>query len=179
MEKGQTAGILHSLKGELVPIPENCEERKNKALFSIILANCHKPRVLFSTINLFLNPPQANCFEPSSETAESFLHFFVDKITTIRAHITPPSFNPSITFTSTAVFNHFEDVSLTSLKTIVSELKPSACPTDAIPPHLSKDVWDTVGPTIQSILKIVALPQVLYQHILNRQWYSLFSKKLI
>ena len=31
-------------------------------------------------------------------------------------------------------------------------MKPSACPTDAIPPHLFKDVWDTVGPTIQSIL---------------------------
>ena len=64
----------------------------------------------------------------------------------------PPSFNPSITFTPTAVFNHFEAVSLASLKTIVDKLKPSACPTDVIPPRLFKEVWDTVGPNIQCIL---------------------------
>ena len=65
---------------------------KTKHFSDIISTNCHKPRVLFSTINLFLNPPQANCSEPSPETAEAFLHFFVNKITTIRANITPPIF---------------------------------------------------------------------------------------
>ena len=90
--------------------------------------------------------------DATPEVCEKFLHFFVDKIVSIRAQIVMPSFDPSITVTCSAAFNQFEPVSFSHLKEIVSQLKPAACPTDIVPPRLFKEAWQTIGPNVQLII---------------------------
>ena len=97
-----------------------------------------------------LNSPLSTCIDASTEVCEKFLCYFIDKISTIRASISPPSFDPSIDLTCTAVFQQFEPVSLSSLSDIVAQLKPSSCPTDPVPPRLFKEGWDTIGPNVHN-----------------------------
>lgn len=108
----------------------------------IIFQNFNKPCVLFKTIDLLLNCPQSTCLQASSEVCENFLCYFIDKDTTIRAHISSPSFDPSIVVTSSAVLNQLEPVSFQSLTKIVTSLKLSSCPTDIIPTRLFKVLGD-------------------------------------
>uniref|UniRef100_A0A4W5LQJ5 Reverse transcriptase domain-containing protein n=1 Tax=Hucho hucho TaxID=62062 RepID=A0A4W5LQJ5_9TELE len=123
-----------------------------KYLSDVINKNCHKPYVLFSTINSVLHTPQSKKQEESSVACEKFLHFFVEKIATIRASISLPAFDPSISTVCAAVFIKFEPVSLSALNDIVTHLKPSICPADIVPPRLFKEVWPTIGPSIQAII---------------------------
>lgn len=51
-----------------------------------------------------------------------------------------------------AVFDHFEPVSLSLLNEVVRNLRPSKCTLDIIPPRLLKDVFDTVGTCLLSIV---------------------------
>ena len=95
----------------------------------IISSNLNKPRVLFKTIDALLNSPLSTCIEASTEVCEKC--YFIDKISTIRASISPPSVDPSIDITCTAVFQQFGPVSLSSLSDIVANV--SSCPTDPVP----------------------------------------------
>ena len=81
-----------------------------------------------------------------------FLCYLIVKVATIRTHISPPSFDPSIPVTCSTVLNRFEPVSLLSLTKIVTQLKPSSCPTDIVPPRLFKKVWETIGLNVQKII---------------------------
>ncbi len=85
---------------------------KTKYLSNMILNNSHKPKVLFSTINAVLNPSQPTVSDVSPHACEIFLKFFVDKVIVIRADLIPPSTDPSIPATCSAVFDQFEPVSL-------------------------------------------------------------------
>lgn len=127
------------------------KNQKSAYFAGVINDNCHKPRVLFSILSSVLNPPQSNCTEASAETCEAFLNFFVEKILTIRAHVLPPSYDPSVTFTPLAIFSHFEPVSLSKLGKIVTQIK-SGSPSDVLPPRFFKEVWGTIGPYIQRLI---------------------------
>lgn len=48
--------------------------------------------------------------------------------------------------------NQFEPVSLSLLKDVINQMKPSTCPTDVLPPHLLKGIFDTIGPVVQEII---------------------------
>ena len=43
-------------------------------------------------------------------------------------------------------------MSLSTLTKIVTQLKPSSCPTDIVPPRLFKEVWDTIGLNVQKVI---------------------------
>ena len=90
-------------------------------LSDIISSNLNKPCVLFKTIDAMFNSPLSTCIEASTEVCQKCLCYFIDKISTIRASISPPSFDPSIDITCTAVFQQFGPVSLSSLCDIVAK----------------------------------------------------------
>lgn len=146
------------------------KNQKSAYFAGVINDNSHKPRVLFSILSSVLNPPQSNCTEASAETCEAFLNFFVEKILSIRAHILPHSYDPSVIFTPLAIFSHFEPVSLSKLGKIVTQIK-SGSPTDVLPPCFFKEVWGTIGPyilrLINSSLTLGHVPVIFKQAVVQ------------
>jgi len=49
----------------------------------VISKNCHRPKILFHTINSVVNPSSDVLPKPSLTICNNFLHFFVDKIANI------------------------------------------------------------------------------------------------
>ena len=94
------------------------KEARRQYLSNLIDSNRHNPRVLFKTIVTVLNPPQPGCTEASPEMCNSFLHFFIDKVTTVRALISTPASDPSDPVPCSAVFDVFEPVSLKALEDV-------------------------------------------------------------
>ncbi len=127
------------------------KEEKAKYFSNIISNSCHNTHVLFNTINTVLNTSPSACPDLSLENCEKFLHFFKD-ITIIRAHISPPSYDPSTAVTCSAVFEQFEPVSLSQLKEIIGHMKSSTYPTNVVPPCFFKEICETIGPNIQTII---------------------------
>lgn len=78
--------------------------------------------------------------------------FFIDKVSLARTQISPPTFDPSAPPTCSPAFHQFEPISLSQLEEVVSHLKPSGSPHDAIPPRLLKEVFSTIGPIVLSII---------------------------
>ena len=68
-------------------------------------------------------------------------------------------------------------MSLTSLKQIIDHLKPSACPTDIVPPRLFKEIFDAIGPTIQAIINSSPVSGVVQAHFKHAVVKPLFLKK--
>ncbi len=140
------------LKENLSKYQKTVRSEKSKYLSNVICNNSHKPAVLFSTINAFLNTPQATCLEPSAEMCEKFLHFFINKIEAVRANIVLPSTFLSIFTECSAVFNQFELVFLASLREIIVKMKSSICGMAIVPPCLLKDSFETIGPKFLAII---------------------------
>ncbi|XP_037548511.1 uncharacterized protein LOC119425058 [Nematolebias whitei] len=83
---------------------------------------------------------------------DNFLSFFINKVSSIRALISPPSYDPSVSVTRSAVFSQFELVTLSSLTDITGRMKPAGSPNDPIPPRLFKEVFHTVAPHVSQII---------------------------
>ncbi len=83
---------------------------------------------------------------------ENCLHFVVDKIAVVRAHISSPPVDSSITTMCSAVFNQFEPVSLSFLRDIVAKMKSSTFCLDIITSNFLKNVFETLGPKMQAII---------------------------
>lgn len=111
------------------------KDAKRKHFAAIIQANCRKPHVLFKTIDIILHVPQTVGVESSQEICENFLHFFIDKVLSVKAQISQSVLVPSTPVPSSAVFDRFEPVSLLCLQQLVAHLKPSGSPYDALPPR--------------------------------------------
>ncbi len=128
------------------------KEAKINYISEIILSNCNKPCVLFKTIDAVLHAPQTVYVDASSAVCEKFLHFFIDKVISTRAVISPPSNDPSVSVLCSAVFDKFELVTLSVLHDIVGHLKPSGSPYDAVPPRFVKEVFPTVEPSVLAVV---------------------------
>ncbi|XP_075315190.1 RNA-directed DNA polymerase from mobile element jockey [Odontesthes bonariensis] len=128
------------------------KDAKRRHLSDLIVSNSHNPSVLFKTIDSVLNAPHGGFVETSPAVCESFLHFFVEKVTSIRAQIIPSVHDPSVFVPCSAVFHSFECVTLQSLQEVVSHLRPTGSPDDAIPPRLFNDVFLTIGPSVLALV---------------------------
>ncbi|KAF7666858.1 hypothetical protein LDENG_00086960 [Lucifuga dentata] len=73
-KKDQLQVSFDMLRDSLSKYQEAVGAAKTKRL-SDIVSNCHRPCVLFSTINAVINPPTA-CFVETPATCENFLRFF-------------------------------------------------------------------------------------------------------
>ena len=111
--------------------------------------------------------------EVSIAVCENFLHFFIDKVTSIRAQISPSAYDPSISVPCSAVFDQFEPVTLSFLQEIVGHLKPSGSPNDAVPPRLFKEVFPTVGPSVITVINSILSSGVVpenFKHAVVQPW---------
>lgn len=70
-----------------------------------------------------MNPRDAVCIEPSSLCVD-FLQFFINKISALRSRLPQSTQDPSVPIVSSAVFQQFEPVSLSTLTVIVEHLRP-------------------------------------------------------
>ena len=125
MEKVQTAAIMR-----------NCSTNyqkavKNDFLAEIVSQDHHRPRVLFSTINNFLNP-SASFTTPSSLMTDDFLNNFIKKVNKIRSWITTAANGCHTMFNVTSTLDHFNELSLSCLTGLDSHMKPTTCATDCI-----------------------------------------------
>lgn len=80
---------------------------RTKYLSDIIASNYHSPHICFNTLSCVLNVHEPVPLEASAEACNKFLHFFLDKVVTNRALISPPSHDPSIVIPCSGVFDHF------------------------------------------------------------------------
>ena len=122
---------------------------------NIISEHVHRPKILFSTLNSIINPQAPSQVEPSTDICTTFMKCFIDKINHIRQSFTPSSPVTSLHHLGvrpSALFDHFLPVSLEELRDIVRVMKPSTSPNDAVPSKIIKDVFDSIGPSIQVIL---------------------------
>uniref|UniRef100_A0A673CRG3 Reverse transcriptase domain-containing protein n=1 Tax=Sphaeramia orbicularis TaxID=375764 RepID=A0A673CRG3_9TELE len=128
---------------------EAVKEARASFYSNLILANRSNPRILFKVIDSITTPSPFH-FKDASE--DMFLKFFFNKIKDIRQQITPPD---HVLVTGGEIFRcfkNFEPVSLTFLTEIMSQIKSTMYSLDAIPTKLLKEVLDTVGPSILSII---------------------------
>uniref|UniRef100_A0A3B3DJ46 Reverse transcriptase domain-containing protein n=1 Tax=Oryzias melastigma TaxID=30732 RepID=A0A3B3DJ46_ORYME len=128
------------------------KESKKEYLSNIIMANSHNPRVLFRTIDSVLNVPQSVGHEASAKLCNDFLNFFIGKVEEIRANIQTPSTEPAEFVSPSAVFERFEPATLPFLEDVVSHMKPSGSPQDALSPLFVKELFSCVGPSVLAII---------------------------
>ena len=81
-----------------------------------------------------------------------FFLFFIGKISDIRSSLLLSALDLAVSPVCPAVFDTFEQVSLSALTDIVQHLRPSHCPLDSIPPRLFKDVFHIIGPCVMDLI---------------------------
>ncbi len=99
------------------------------------MENHSRPKVLFSVINSVVNPPVNTMCTASEALCESFLRFFIDKISNLRSTISPSHTEPSIPLLHYASWDAFEPISLHLLKDTIVNTKLSFCSFDTIHPN--------------------------------------------
>ena len=119
---------------------------------TLISNNTHNTRVLFRTINSVVHPPPTAIQDPSPVKCEEFLTFFSEKVETIRRNIPLSTRDLNISLGGPSTFTKFEPISLSFLTEIVSSLRSVSSPLDPIPAPLLKEVFNTLGPHILTIV---------------------------
>ena len=130
----------------------NCiiKEERAKYFSNLIASNHRNPRVLFSTINSLLHRSPVPSEIVSSERCEAFQAFFLDKVSTIRAQIIPLLCTlPHRVVGQT--LNSFVPVSQSDLLKIISSMKSSFSPADALPSRFLKEASPFLSTDILAI----------------------------
>jgi len=92
------------LRDSLCTFQKAVKAARTNCFSEVISKNCHRPKILFHTINSVVNPSSDVLPKPSLTICNNFLHFFVDKIANIRSHIQPSLLDPSNPVTCSSVF---------------------------------------------------------------------------
>ncbi len=86
---------LETLRTSLNNYQKAVKKAKSKYFSDIISRNCHRPRVLFSTINSIINLSVDFHFDEPAIACENFHKFFTNKISDIRQLIIPADYDDS------------------------------------------------------------------------------------
>lgn len=121
--------------------------------FSDLIDKHHQtPKVIFSVINSVLNPPVSFIQHPTNTLCDDFLRYFGEKVSNLRAQIQDTDYEIQTSMISVTTWTTFNLVSLQSVKDIIVKLKPSFSPCDIIHPRYLRQIIDTVGPELVSLL---------------------------
>ncbi len=123
---------LEILKNSQLEYQRAIKAAKSLFLSYLVSINSHKPQFLFNTLNFLLNPCDHTGAVPSPKLHEDFLRFFIDKISAIRSSLLPIASHPAVSPICPAVFESFEQVSVSALTNLVHHLRPSYCPTPSL-----------------------------------------------
>ena len=147
--------------------------------FSLIISrNCNNSNVLFSTVNAVLHPTVTPSFTPSADICEEFLKIFIGKVDGIRSLISSVGNNFIVSVAPQNQLTSFMLVSLQQLNDITAHMKPTRSPGDVLPSSLFKQVLDSIGPSILSIMNIslssgvvpVSFKHAVIQPLLKKKW---------
>lgn len=90
-------------------------------------------------MNSFANPLASAVLDVSTTPCEKFLHFFVDKVESVR--VTSQNFMKDLSVARSAMFEH-----------LVKSLKPTNRPLDVVPAKMLKGVFNTVAPGLLTFI---------------------------
>ena len=122
------------LKSRLSDYQKAIKSAKTRYISNLVSNNYHRPQVLFNIFNNIINPGNRIPILPTPVLCDSFLKYFVEKISLLRSslimstdhqHPIPPML--------TAIFGQFEPISISFLSEVVHHLRPTNCPSDSIP----------------------------------------------
>ncbi len=80
------------------------------------------------------------------------MRHFCDKVTNLRAQIQVTDYVELPPTNPTPPWTTFNLVSLQTVKEVITKLKPSFCPLDIIHPRFLRQIIETVGPGLVSLL---------------------------
>lgn len=109
------------------------KDGKRKHLSDLIVSNgC--THVLFVTFEFVLNEPHTDCTEPFFFWMWKLVcTYFIEEVTFTRAQISLSFHDPSVSVPSSAIFNSFQPVTLSSLQEVVSHCKLTYSTNEASP----------------------------------------------
>lgn len=122
------------------------------AYFSQLLSkNNHNPKVLFKIIGSVISGPSTSFPAPEIGLSDKFLDHFMNKAKNIRSQIHPDPHILSISYANSALFTHFQPVTISALENIVSHMNFSSCILNIIPTKLLKEIFPTINSVILHI----------------------------
>ena len=131
---------------------------KTKYISNLVSNNYHRPQVLFNIFNNIINPGNRTPILPTPVRCDSFLKYFVAKISLLRSSlIMSTDHQQPIPPMLPAIFGQFEPISISFLSEVVHHLRPTNCPSNRIPASHLKEVFDTVGPCIMLLINTCLL----------------------
>jgi len=144
---------LEIFKECLVKFQSAAKSARSKYFSDLISAHCHRPKILFSTINSVINPISQYSRELSAGLCDNFLTFFVDKVSDIHLSFTSQLSDLSLNLpASPFLFCNFQHVSLMELSDLVNKLKTTNSSLDVVPPDIIKAAFPVIGPSVQVLV---------------------------
>uniref|UniRef100_A0A669BKN7 Reverse transcriptase domain-containing protein n=1 Tax=Oreochromis niloticus TaxID=8128 RepID=A0A669BKN7_ORENI len=124
------------------------------AYFSHLVAKSRgNTKVLFDTITDIITPAPPAAIISSNEDCETFLSFFLEKISNVRKKLSPSASALSVpTPARPVILESFLPVSLSELEKIVNATKASSCSLDILPASLFKNVFHSIGRCVLTIV---------------------------
>jgi len=126
--------------------------------------------------------PSINYFPtPSTDLCESFLKYFIDKVALIQSNIVPVG-NTVVNIINPlhCCLSKFESITLAQLEKVIVHLKPTTSLYDVLPSRLFKELVDTIGPSILSIINCSlfygTVPSGLKHAVWKHVWIQTISK---
>ncbi|XP_058653551.1 uncharacterized protein LOC131553157 [Onychostoma macrolepis] len=128
------------------------KEAQGKYMSDIIAQNADRPKILFNTINAFLNPVPSASLEFSTDLCEQFLKHFIHKVEGIRSNIPFQNSLPLEMVSHRSSLSLFQPMSPSQLYDIVLSMKPSFCHSDVLPSQIFKEVFPALSPVVTAII---------------------------
>ena len=124
----------------------------------LVSNSVNQPRKLWSTLNTLLSrtsDPKLPSTSPASDLPGTFLHFFQDKIATLRSKIhttaTSPHIPPSV---SPPPLTNFSPATIQEIRKIILSSNDSTCTLDILPTKLLKSSLDALLPPITTLINM-------------------------
>uniref|UniRef100_A0A8C6KI16 Reverse transcriptase domain-containing protein n=1 Tax=Nothobranchius furzeri TaxID=105023 RepID=A0A8C6KI16_NOTFU len=144
--------LLH-LKDLLTSFNSAVRDARVSYFSNLVSQSKGNPKVLFNTISSIVSPASPTASIHSVADCENFLSFFVDKVNKVRSSISPSALSlPLPTPTRPIILDSFAPVSLPELTKLVNSMKTSACPLHILPSSLFKSAFQSIGPSVLSII---------------------------
>ena len=150
---------------------------KSSFISNLVLQNSHKPQVLFNVFNSLINPRDTSPIIPSASLCENFKNFFIEKVNDLRSAHTFIAPDPSSSPVPAASLSQFQPISLTSLTDVVSHLRSTNCPSDCVPSRLLKEVFDSIGTTVLTLINTSLTSGCIPAAFKNAVVHPLIKKK--
>nr|XP_054601584.1 uncharacterized protein LOC129164699 [Nothobranchius furzeri] len=169
--------LLH-LKDLLTSFNSAVRDARVSYFSNLVSQSKGNPKVLFNTISSIVSPASPTASIHSVADCENFLSFFVDKVNKVRSSISPSALSPPLpTPTRPIILDSFAPVSLPELTKLVNSMKTSACPLHILPSSLFKSAFQSIGPSVLSIINASLVSGQVPAYFKNAVIHPLLKKQ--